>query len=94
MKVLQPLLLLLAASVGCSAVQFGTNTGYDNEGETGAMCWKVQPEFPFEISSVLESLVVTELRSSIVTNTSVELLEDCYKGLALNVTLEEVSTSS
>lgn len=55
------------------------------------MCWKVQPDDPFEITS-LESQAVTDLRSSIITNTSVELLDDCYEGLGLNVTLEEVSS--
>jgi hypothetical protein len=90
MKVLQPLLLTVLGC--CSAVQFGTNNGYDNEGGTGAMCWKVQPDFPFEITSLEQHEVVKDLLSSIATNTSAELLEDCCDGLRLNVTLEEVSS--
>jgi hypothetical protein len=56
------------------------------------MCWKVQPDFPFEITSLEQHEVVKDLLSSIATNTSAELLEDCCDGLRLNVTLEEVSS--
>lgn len=81
-------LLILLTTFACSAAKFGTNDGYDREGGWRAMCWKVEPEAPFPVPSFDN---VDELQSPLIKNSTVELLDECYEGTGMNVTLVEVS---
>jgi hypothetical protein len=71
---------------------FGTLDGYDSEEGRKAICWQVTPNSTFDIPS---SDAAAGVRLALLeSNANVELMDRCYQGLELNVTLEEVSKQS
>lgn len=56
------------------------------------MCWQVKPESPLELPASFDPGTVNQVRLDLLEDSFIlDLMDECYVGLSLTITVEEVS---